>query len=104
LTVGLSKASAVYCTHEFVEELCRMRRDFIKFPTTAADIRKKIEGFAEKSDIPNVVGAVDGTHIHIKAPTINHEDYLNREHFYSYVVQGLVDSSNTLAVCTMLEF
>lgn len=94
LIVGLSKASAVYCTHEFVEELCRMRCDFIKFPTTTAEIRRKIEGFKDKSDIPNVVGAVDGTHVPIKAPDINHEDYFNRKHFYSYVVQGVVDSSN----------
>jgi len=89
----MSKASAVYCTHEFVEELCRLRGDFIKFPTSYADVRKVIDSFSEKTVIPNVVGAVDGSHIPIKAPAINHEDYFNRKHFYSYVVQGVVDSS-----------
>ena len=54
---------------------------------------RKIEGFSEKSKVPNVVAAIDGSHIPIKAPKENHEDYFNRKHFYSYLVQGIVDSS-----------
>ena len=42
--------------------------------------------------MPNVVAAIDGSHIPIKAPQVNHEDYSNRKHFYSYLVQGVVDS------------
>ena len=92
LMMGLSKASAVYCTHEFVRELCRRKNNFIKFPASRAEVQKKIEGFSRKSEVPNVMAAVDGSHP-IKAPKINHEDYFNRKHFYSYVVQGVVDSS-----------
>jgi len=93
LAIGLSKASAVYCSHELVQELCRLKNGFIKFPTSVHEIKKKIEGFEGKSKIPNVVGAVHGTHIPIKAPILNHEDYFNRKHFYSYVAQGVVDAS-----------
>ena len=28
-----------------------------------------------------------------KAPKISHEDYFNRKHFYSFLVQGIVDAS-----------
>ena len=38
------------------------------------------------------MAAIDGTHIPIKAPLNNHEDYFNRKHFYSYVMQAVVDS------------
>lgn len=93
LMMGLSKPTVIKCCHEFVRELCRLQGDFIKFPTTRQDIAKKIEGFSTKSKIPNVMAAIDGTHIKIKAPQRNHEDYFNRKHYYSYVMQGVVDSS-----------
>ena len=35
---------------------------------------KKIEGFSEISKIPNVVAAIDGSHMPIKKPIINHEE------------------------------
>ena len=39
---------------------------------------RKIEGFTEKSKVPNVVAAIDGSHIPIKTPKENHKDYFNR--------------------------
>ena len=93
LMIGLAKPTVVECCHEFVEAICRLQDDFIKFPSTRAEISREIEGFTEKSKVPNVVAAIDGGHIPIKAPKENHEDYCNRKHFYSYLVQGIVDSS-----------
>lgn len=92
LMIGLSKSAVVNCCHEFVQELCRLKDNYIKFPTSRADVQAKIDGFSERSRIPNIMGAVDGTHVAIKAPKTNHEDYFNRKHFYSYVMQGVVDS------------
>ena len=101
LMIGLAKPTVVKCCHEFVEAICRLQDDFIKFPSTRAEISRKIEGFTEKSKVPNVVAAIDGSHIPIKTPKENHEDYFNRKHFYSYLVQGIVDSSGLfLSVAT----
>ena len=75
-----------------MHELNSLQGDFIKFPITRQDSLKKIEGFSQISKIPNVVAAIDGTHTPIKAPLNNHEDYFNRKHFYSYVMQAVVDS------------
>ena len=66
LMIGVAKPTVVKGYHEFEEALSRLQDDFIKFP--------------------NVVGAVDGSNIPIKAPKENHEDYVNRKHFYSYLV------------------
>ena len=110
--IGLAKPTVVKCCHEFVEAICRLQGVFIKFPSTRAEIGRKIEGFSEKSKFPNVVAAIDGSHIPIKAPKENHgEDYFNRKHFYSFLVQGIVDSSGLFyllpldfpGVCTILE-
>ena len=101
LMIGLAKPTVVKCCHEYVEAICCLQDDFIKFPSTRAEISRKIEGFSEKSKVPNVVAAIDGSHIPIKAPKENHEDYFNRKHFYSYLVQGIVDSSGLfLSVAT----
>ena len=58
-----------------------------------AEVKAKINGFSERSKIPNIVGAGDGTRVPIKVPKTNHEDYFNHKHFYSYVLQGIVDST-----------
>lgn len=98
--IRLAKPTVVKCCHEFVEAICRLQDDFLKFPSTRAEI-SKIEGFSEKSKVPNVVAEIDGSHIPIKAPRENHEDYFNRKHFYSYLVEGIVDSSGLfLSVAT----
>ena len=57
------------------------------------EISRKIESFSEKSRVPNVVAAIDRSHIPIKARKENHEDYFNRKHCYSYLMQGIVVSS-----------
>ena len=101
LMIGLAKPTVIKCCHEFVAAICRLQDEFIKLPYTRAEIKRKIEGFSEKSKIPNVVAAIDGSHIPIRAPKENHEDYFNRKHFYSYLVQGIVDSSGLfLSVAT----
>ena len=101
LMIGLAKPTVVTCCHEFVEAICRLQDDFIKFRFTRAEKSRKIEGFSEKSKVTNVVAAIDGSHIPIKAPKENHEDYFNRKHFYSYLVEGIVDSSGLfLSVAT----
>ncbi len=45
------------------------------------------------ADFPNAIGAIDGSHISIKAPQVNHEDYFNRKQNYSISLQGVVDAT-----------
>lgn len=39
------------------------------------------------------MGAIDGCHMEINAPTDNHEDYFNRKQHYSVYLQAIVDSN-----------
>ena len=43
---------------------------FIKFPTTQYEVQRKQEEFMEGYRFPGVVGAIDGTHIRIVAPSV----------------------------------
>lgn len=48
--------------------------------------------FEDIHGIPYVVGAVDGSHIPIVAPSLHAADYYNRKGFHSILLQGVVSS------------
>jgi len=90
---GISKGSV--CV--IVDEFCRIMTEimlprYIKIPT-GEDLDKVIETFNQKWGFPQCAGAVDGSHIPIKAPTTFHADYYNRKGWYSIILQGVVDAA-----------
>ena len=48
-------------------------------------------GFEHKWGFPQCVGAIDGCHVPISAPLMNHTDYYNRKGWYSMIIQAIVD-------------
>lgn len=48
-------------------------------------------GFEAKSKIPQIIGAIDGTHIPILPPSDGYRDFINRKCWASYVLQAVVD-------------
>ena len=69
-TFAIGKSSAVSIKREFCSEIFRLSADFIKFPISQLDTAKAIETFKQECDckIPQVLGAIDGTHIFIQTP------------------------------------
>ena len=57
------------------------RNELIKWPP-GQTLRKTTEKFEDMKGFPGFVGAIDGTHILIKAPVKNRNDYINRK-FYT---------------------
>ena len=67
---------------------------FIKFPETEEELTRNIRLFAEKSPFPQVVGAIDGSHIPLKRVPVNERiEYFSRKRDYSIVVQAVADAS-----------
>ena len=52
------------------------------------------EGFQSKQSFPNCIGAIDGSHIYVAAPsnTVVAADHRNRYKSFSILLQGVVDS------------
>ena len=52
-------------------------------------------GFARISDFPSVTGAIDGTHIPIKAPSLNGKVFFNtKKNYHSINVMAMCDSNS----------
>ncbi|WAR16241.1 HARB1-like protein, partial [Mya arenaria] len=64
------------------------------FPGTMQAMKEVAEGFMARCGFPGVVGAIDGTHIPIPAPTTEHRAFfINRKGFSSMVLQVVCDSN-----------
>ena len=81
VTIGpsfnLGKATAIEAVQDVVEALYEIRNVYIKFPETEAETVAATETFAELSELPNIVGAIDGSHVTIKAPNDSAGDYFS---------------------------
>ncbi|KAG5861176.1 hypothetical protein JTB14_004556 [Gonioctena quinquepunctata] len=58
-----------------------------------------MQGFEIASRFPKVIGAIDGTHIHIDSPKENAADYINRKGFHSIQLQLVCDHKTSIAHC-----
>ena len=63
---------------------------YVQFPTED-ELKAVIQGFKEKMGVPQCVGSIDGSHIPVTPPAMNHTDYYNRKGWYSMLVQAVVD-------------
>lgn len=69
----------------------RLAAKLITFPTTHRDLSRNAEAFEARSYIPNIVGAIDGSHIRVAAPKHDESSYYNRKSFHSIILQAIVD-------------
>ncbi|KAK0150631.1 putative nuclease HARBI1 [Merluccius polli] len=65
-TLGVSQSSISRVVRDVSNALCRRARQFIKFPATNEECIRTKQQLFDIAGFPNVLGAVDGTHIAIK--------------------------------------
>ena len=92
-TIGISNGSLSTVIHSVAKALCRRVRQFIKFPESNDELAKTKQGFYVLKEFPNVIGAIDGTHVEILAPSKDIEvDYVNRKGRHSINVQAVANA------------
>ncbi|XP_064482741.1 uncharacterized protein LOC135395483 [Ornithodoros turicata] len=67
-----------------------LAKKYIKMPS-AQEATRIAERFEEKCHLPQIFGAIDGTHVPITAPKKGYRDFTNRKCWSSYNVQAAVD-------------
>ena len=81
--------------------LARKVGNYNKFPVTDAEIRNVKETFFQVAGFPNVLGALDGTLVPIKGPSIDEHLYICRKGYHALNIQGISDADykfiNTVA-------
>jgi hypothetical protein len=82
----VSKSSFHNSIKRTASALLKIMPDTIKWPRNAVQVNETCIQFAERSQFQNVMGAIDGSHIHITAPKNLHQAYYNRRGFYSIVL------------------
>ncbi|WAR07780.1 LOW QUALITY PROTEIN: HARB1-like protein, partial [Mya arenaria] len=83
---GVSRSAVGKAIHAVSVILAGLINRYVKFPT-GLEIESVKRKFYSVAGFPNVVGAVDGTHVKIQAPPDNEADYVNRKGYHSLNVQ-----------------
>ena len=84
--LNVGRTTAIEACQDVVEALYDLRNEYIEFPTTVAETMRCIETFTDKSRLPNIVGAIDGTHIKIVAPRDSAVDYFSRNQQHDFII------------------
>uniref|UniRef100_A0A8C1ZZD5 DDE Tnp4 domain-containing protein n=1 Tax=Cyprinus carpio TaxID=7962 RepID=A0A8C1ZZD5_CYPCA len=87
--LGLSKASVSRVVYRVSRALSNK---LPQFPNQMAELNKLKRGFFSIARFPNVVGAIDGTHVRIQAPTAHEHFFVNRKGYHSLNIQAVCDS------------
>ena len=85
---GLGRSTISKCIHDVSRAIIQhMRNVYVRLPSSQEATQSK-NRWRMQTRIPGIVGAIDGTHIAIRAPFRNGGAYFNRKSFYSLNVQG----------------
>lgn len=95
VTIGpnfnVGKTTVIEAVQDVVDALCDLKNEYIRFPSINIDVLTTRQTFESLTDLPNLVGAIDGTHIKIKTPTQSGPDYFSRLQQHDVVVQAVAD-------------
>lgn len=91
--IRVHKSTACRIIKKVSVEIAKLRQNFIKMPITGEDRNRIKSKFYTIRGFPNVLGAVDCTHIKIQSPGgPTAEVFRNRKGFFSLNVQAVCDA------------
>ena len=92
--VGCKTANIILL--EFLLALCEHYNEFVHFPDSDYEIRRSIDRFSEISAMPQVLAAIDGTYIPIRAPEDDNDDFICRKGYHSMILQAIVGADTEI--------
>ncbi|XP_018007920.1 putative nuclease HARBI1 [Hyalella azteca] len=93
---GLSQQSVSKIITSVSNILAERARNEIKMPADILQLQQTMRDFHAIAGFPRVIGAIDGSHIPIKAPTEDEEIYVNRKKFHSINIQVVCDAQRVI--------
>lgn len=83
---NIGKATAIRAVRRVTRAVIKLAPNIITWPKEER-VEEVFKGFAANSAFPKVIGALDGTHVNIRAPTNNPECYVDRKGHHSIQLQ-----------------
>lgn len=84
---GISQSSASRAIDDVTNSLVAIAPKTIAFPRDQRSLTAVKQEFQKLAGFPNVVGAIDGTHIAIRSPPTNEDAFVNRKGVHTINVQ-----------------
>ena len=95
---GMAQSTAMKCVERVVSSILdHLLPMYLAWPS--GQERKKIMDSFSSKGLQKVIGAIDGSHIPIKAPRENPEQYINRKGFHSIIIQAVCDHQMKFLDC-----
>ena len=95
---GVGRATAFRALRRVIYALYCVAPLFIRWPRDQYAVNV-MEHFEESCGFPNIIGAIDGTHIKIRAPVEDANSYINRKGFHSINLQVACTSCGLFTHC-----
>ena len=88
---GVARCTVCVIVHDTCKAIVDvLLRKYIRFPH-GEGLSDVVEGFKNKWGMIQCAGTIDGCHIPVMPPALNHTDFYNRKGWYSMLVQAVVD-------------
>ena len=89
---GIQVCTASKIIHEACREIAmKLGPELICLPQNKEEIMEKASEFEVKFGMPQAFGCIDGTHIQVKRPIRNSQDYFCYKMYFSLNVQAICD-------------
>ena len=96
---GVSEYSVLKSCKKIMNAILKyLTPNIITWPSEE-DQREIASSFEDKTGFHGIIGAVDGTHIEIRAPHENPNDYINRKGYHSVVLQVVCREDRRFTNC-----
>lgn len=95
---GVGKATAFRAVRRITYALHCLAPRFIQWPK-GETVRCTINEFSKIKNFPNVIGALDGSHIKIRAPKEDAASYICRKQFHAIHLQAVCNKKCVFTHC-----
>ena len=96
---GVARCTVCVILHDTCKAIISvLQKQFIKFPC-GEDLKTAAEEFKSKTGTIQCVGSIDGCHISITPPALNHTDYYNRKGWYQLFFRQLLILTTCSVMC-----
>lgn len=99
--LAVTKSTVGRVVHSVATALASLMNDYVKFPEHEEEISEIKREFFSIARMPNTIGVIDCTHVHIQAPHEREWEFVNRKGRHSINVQLIGNADLQMTNCVV---